>query len=100
MKSACSQIAEFYGVIAIRSTGYCRDNEIIWKTQADTDVSENPDPSGVEENHAGWFFDLPDEKERIVRDLVIRNKKVIAISSSTQTDSPGVAGGETHLMEI
>lgn len=98
--SLLQQIAEFYGVINNFSYRILSDNEIIWKTQADTDVSENPDPSGVEENHAGWFFDLPDEKERIVRDLFIRGKKVIAISSIPQTDSPCVAGGETYLMEI
>lgn len=76
------------------------NNEIAWITETDADTSENPNLSSTEVNHAGWYFDLPDEKERIVRDLVIRGGKVVVISSIPQSSSPCVAGGESYLMEV
>lgn len=84
------------------------DNDIVWKTQDDADTPPvtdpvtvlYPNPSSTEANHAGWYFDLPDVKERIIRDLVIRGGKVIAITSIPQTSSPCIAGGESYLMEV
>ena len=76
------------------------NNDITWETETDSDTSEHPNPSSIVANHAGWYFDLPDEKERIVRDLTIRGGKVVVISSIPQSSSPCVAGGESYLMEM
>jgi type IV pilus assembly protein PilY1 len=49
--------------------------------------------------HAGWYFDLPIEKERIIRNFMIRDGKVIFISSIPK-DSPCAAGGDSILHEM
>jgi len=103
--SLLMQETVFNGVINSVTYRILSDNEAIWKTQDDGDTPpENtilyPNPSSSEDNHAGWYFDLPDEKERIVRDLVIRGGKVILITSIPQSSSPCVAGGESYLMEV
>ncbi|MBU0971417.1 MAG: hypothetical protein KKC20_12265, partial [Proteobacteria bacterium] len=98
----------FSGTINSVTYRILSNNDILWKTQDDPDTAPvtdpvtvlNQNPSSTEANHAGWYFDLPDEKERIVRDLVIRGGKVIAITSIPQTSSPCVAGGESYLMEV
>ena len=82
------------------------DNPIIWSSDPDNDPQPNtytvlqPDPSSTTPNHAGWYFDLPDEKERIVRDLVIRSGRAVVITSIPQSNAPCVAGGESYLMEV
>ena len=97
-----------YWTGTVNSTEYriLTDNTITWATVVDPDTPPNSDtvlydnPSDVETNQVGWYFDLPDSGERIVRDLEIRSGKVVLITSIPQTDSPCVAGGESWLMEI
>ena len=72
------------------------NNTLLWDTIAEATVGPNPNPS----KNVGWYVDLPTSKERIVRDLIIRNGKVIITSAIPQTNSPCMAGGESWLMEI
>ncbi|MCP4369325.1 MAG: hypothetical protein GY797_14600, partial [Deltaproteobacteria bacterium] len=66
------------------------DNQPDWET---FDVSENPKAD------AGWYFDLPISKERVVRELVYRNGILIFITSMPETD-PCSAGGRSIIHEI
>lgn len=67
-----------------------------WSTDVDATVGEKPNPS----QNAGWYFDLPDTKERVVRDIIIRGGTVIAISSVPQSGTACTAGGRSWLMEM
>ena len=49
--------------------------------------------------HAGWYFDLPLNKERVVRDPVYRNGILIIITSRPEND-PCSAGGRSIIHEI
>jgi len=73
------------------------ENPITWVTQDDGDQGVNP--SSTEDNHAGWYLDLPITKERVIRNLAIRDGRVILISSVPK-DSPCAAGGDSILQEI
>jgi type IV pilus assembly protein PilY1 len=65
-------------------------NEPEWELNSDeTELTKN----------AGWYFDLPIEKERIIRNFMIRDGKVIFISSIPK-DSPCAAGGDSILHEM
>ena len=70
-----------------------------YETVADPDGgAEYPDLSNTVPNNAGWYFDFPITKERMVRDLLIRSGKVIFISS-IPTSTACSAGGESILHE-
>jgi Tfp pilus tip-associated adhesin PilY1 len=73
------------------------DNPMIWAT--DADGAEGVNPSATEANHAGWYFDLPITKERVIRNFMIRDGKAIVITSVPK-DSPCEAGGDSMLMEM
>jgi type IV pilus assembly protein PilY1 len=77
------------------------DEEVEYITEADqTDPAfQDPDPSRSEDNEVGWYFDMPDRKERLIRDPLIRSGKVIAITNLPNT-SACIAGGESFLMEM
>jgi len=99
------QKVEFSGVVNGSTYRILTDNEIIWKTEDDGDTPPTGtaiygNPSSTESNHVGWYFDLPEDKERIVRDMVIRGGKVVLITSIPQSSSPCIAGGESYLMEV
>jgi type IV pilus assembly protein PilY1 len=67
------------------------DNIPNWGTADDDTATENPNPKG-EINaiaHAGWYFDLPISKERVVQKAIIRNNIAIVISYSLESDSGG-----------
>jgi type IV pilus assembly protein PilY1 len=49
--------------------------------------------------HAGWYFDLPLDKERVVRDPVYRNGILIIITSRPEND-PCSAGGRSIIHEM
>ena len=49
--------------------------------------------------HAGWYFDLPSEGERIIKDPLIREGRAIVIST-IPTESPCSGGGNSFLYEI
>ncbi|RKY75222.1 hypothetical protein DRQ07_12210, partial [candidate division KSB1 bacterium] len=61
------------------------------------------DPSSISGTgsgkHAGWYFDLPIEGERIIRDFVVRNGVLVIISSIPST-SQCASGGDSFLLEM
>jgi len=80
------------------------DYAINYEVEQDSDIGEHPNPSSdaatlPNPTHAGWYFDLPIRKERIVRDLLIRGGKVILISTIPDASACS-AGGESILMEV
>jgi type IV pilus assembly protein PilY1 len=74
-------------------------NQTVWKTQADNDSGQKPNPSSVELNHAGWYFDLPNTRERVISDITLRDGKAILIAF-TPNEDPCLAGGKSFLMQI
>ena len=72
-------------------------NEPVWITMADGD--QNVNPSDSVDNHAGWYFDFPLTKERVIRNFMIRDGLVIFISSIPK-ESPCAAGGDSILHEM
>ncbi|MEE4113372.1 MAG: PilC/PilY family type IV pilus protein [Desulfobacteraceae bacterium] len=75
------------------------DNPVNYLWEADETGDQRENPSTIEANHVGWYFDLPDTKERVVRDVLIRSGKAIVISSIPNTN-PCAAGGSSWLYEI
>lgn len=75
------------------------DNPVNYLWEADETGDQNANPSTTEANHVGWYFDLPDTKERVIRDVLIRSGKAIVISSIPNTN-PCAAGGSSWLYEI
>ena len=75
------------------------DNPVNYLWEADETNGQEGNPSTTEANHVGWYFDLPDTKERVVRDVLIRSGKAIVISSIPNTNPCG-AGGSSWLYEI
>jgi type IV pilus assembly protein PilY1 len=76
------------------------DNPINYELVPDIDnIGTGPDPSNTSDNNVGWYFDLPERKERAVRDVLLRSQKAIIISSLPNT-SPCSAGGESYLHEM
>jgi Tfp pilus tip-associated adhesin PilY1 len=73
------------------------DNPVNYLWETDTGGEENP--STTEANHVGWYFDLPDTKERVVQDVLIRSGKAIVISNIPNTN-PCAAGGSSWMYEI
>jgi Tfp pilus tip-associated adhesin PilY1 len=73
------------------------DNPVNYLWENDTGGEGNP--STTEANHVGWYFDLPDTKERVVRDVLIRSGRAIVISTIPNTN-PCAAGGSSWLYEI
>ncbi|MDD2605340.1 MAG: PilC/PilY family type IV pilus protein, partial [Desulfobacteraceae bacterium] len=61
--------------------------------------NDTGNPSTTEANHVGWYFDLPDTKERVVRDVLIRSGRAIVISTIPNTN-PCAAGGSSWLYEL
>jgi type IV pilus assembly protein PilY1 len=50
-------------------------------------------------SHLGWYFDLPQVGERIIRDPMIRNGVLVAIGS-TPVQTPCSSGGTSMLYQI
>lgn len=87
-----------------QSSHYLRfvsDNSADW-------VSLNSSTGTVESgSHIGWYFDLPLDKEsdgtldgeRVIKDVIIRNKTLIAITF-TPNDSPCTGGGFSMVHEL
>ena len=66
------------------------DNPVYWKLS-----SASPLPK----SHAGWFIDLPNDGERVIADMAIRDFRVIAISMQPSV-APCSSGGTSfvHLL--
>jgi type IV pilus assembly protein PilY1 len=68
----------------------------IWLTE--NDGSQKPNPSDTAVNHAGYYFDLG-TKERVISDVILRNKLLLAIGFTPDRD-PCNTGGSSMFMEI
>jgi len=66
------------------------DNEPDWETY---ELTDRPIV------HAGWYFDLPLSKERVIRDPVYRDGRLIIISSIPESN-PCSAGGVSIIHEL
>jgi type IV pilus assembly protein PilY1 len=69
-----------------------------WLTQNDPQNGQEPDPSETAVNHAGYYFDLG-PSERVISDVIIRNKLLLAIGFTPNNDRCG-PGGNSMFMEI
>ena len=49
--------------------------------------------------HVGWYFDLPSNGERIIRDMSILNKKLI-FTTTIPSDSPCESGGISNFFAV
>jgi type IV pilus assembly protein PilY1 len=58
-------------------------------------VGTNPDPI----RNVGWYFDLPEGGERVVSDLLLREKKVIVVGYVPK-QTPCGSGGSSIVMEL
>jgi len=74
----------------------------VWVTETDPDdkaaTPQKPNPSSTQDNHVGYYFDL-DTSERVISDVVIRNKLLLAIGFTPNSDRCG-PGGNSMFMEI
>ena len=79
------------------------DYDIVWETVSDINNTPSTDPlddlSDTNDNHAGWYFDLPLSGERGIVDMMIRGGILIAISY-TPTDTPCGYGGDSVIHEM
>ncbi len=102
--SLLEQTQIFFGQDPGGSTTYdlrvLSDNEPSWVTVEDINgTGDDADPSNTVNNHVGWFFDLPISKERVVRNVIVRDAKLIVVSSIPKS-SPCAAGGDSILHEM
>jgi Tfp pilus tip-associated adhesin PilY1 len=74
----------------------------VWVTETDPNdaavTPEKPNPSSGQDNHVGYYFDL-DTSERVISDVIIRNKLLLAIGFTPNNDRCG-PGGNSMFMEI
>jgi Tfp pilus tip-associated adhesin PilY1 len=68
------------------------------KDDPDKDKGQKPNPSDKDINHAGYYFDLG-TGERVISDVIIRNKLLLAIGFTPNNDRCGT-GGKSMFMEI
>ncbi|HID96599.1 MAG TPA: hypothetical protein EYP57_00145 [Thermodesulfobacteriaceae bacterium] len=71
---------------------YCSDG-------LDNDDDGDIDETGECTGHVGWYFDLPFEGERLIKDVVIRDGVLIALSF-TPNSSPCSGGGNSVIHEM
>ncbi len=77
------------------SLGTLSDYDVYWGAECDEDPNQDPNPSYY---YGGWYFDLPIQGERIIKDLVIRDKNVIYLTFTPNT-SPCSGGGNSIITE-
>jgi len=66
----------------------------------DNDGDGEIDEADEQVAHAGWFFDLPISKERVVTNLLIRDNRVIVISFTPTDGSCSGRGGTSVVNEL
>jgi type IV pilus assembly protein PilY1 len=71
------------------------EHEPIWGTQPDSNPTHEADPT----DHVGWYRDLPWEKERVIRQPLLRDY-ILVMDSHVPRQSPCSGGGETWREEI
>ncbi len=76
-----------------------------WKTENDPNANGPNDEPNLQDlsnkvgNHAGWFWDLPEDGERVISDVLLRDGRLIVIAFTPNPDRCS-AGGASFLMEI
>lgn len=73
------------------------NNTPVWETQCDSTSQQSPDPAPY--SNVGWFFKLPISGERIIKDVFIRNNKLIYLTF-TPDASPCSGGGTSMINEV
>jgi type IV pilus assembly protein PilY1 len=103
-----SLLEQKQGVFTVKIGGIDRrlrflsDTKPVWVTETDRDSGtlEQPNPSSTQDNHVGYYFDLDkDTGERVISDVIIRNKLLLAIGFTPNNDRCG-PGGNSMFMEI
>ncbi|MFX0116628.1 MAG: pilus assembly protein [Candidatus Hodarchaeota archaeon] len=87
------QVVDFWGPNPFNASENLRvlsDFEPDWTTFT---LTEKP------KVNAGWFFDLPLSKERVIREITIRDNKLIFVTSIPEND-PCAAGGKSVVHEV
>ncbi len=71
-----------------------------WITMPDANnpTAQKPDPSHSEPNHAGFYLELP-PGERVISDVVIRDRLLLVIGFTPNSDRCG-PGGDSMFMAI
>ncbi|HUT72184.1 MAG TPA: PilC/PilY family type IV pilus protein [Desulfatiglandales bacterium] len=74
-----------------------------WETVDDLDFGEQPNPGSATDPpntvHAGWYFDLPLDGERVASDVLVREGNAIVITF-TPVDEPCGIGGDSIIHEM
>ncbi len=75
-----------------------------WPTVADLDeIGDMDDPSKTEDVNMGWYFDLPDSKERMINDVLIRSGKALFVTNIPAKEggvcSVGAGSSWLHLVD-
>ncbi|MCP4338729.1 MAG: hypothetical protein GY799_07520, partial [Desulfobulbaceae bacterium] len=73
------------------------DNQIDWLEPFETASFVADTTKKVK--HVGWYYDLPANGERVIRDPAIVNYKLI-YTSSTPSDSPCESGGRSQIWSV
>ena len=76
------------------------DAKPVWITTPDSNdaIHQKPDPSGSQANHAGFYLDL-NPGERVISEVVIRDRLILAIGFTPNSDRCG-PGGNSMFMAI
>ncbi|MFO7709230.1 MAG: PilC/PilY family type IV pilus protein [Desulfobacterales bacterium] len=76
------------------------DAKTVWSTMLDPNnpIEQKPDPSDSQANHAGFFLDLK-PGERVISEVVIRDRLILAIGFTPNNDRCG-PGGNSMFMAI
>jgi hypothetical protein len=81
------------------------DNTPDWTVACDATVGQDPDPDPTVYSpkttaaNAGWYFKLPIAGERIIKDVIVRDRKLIYITFTPDT-SPCSGGGNSIIHEV
>ena len=82
------------------------DNEMNWLLPMENDGVLEPDEldlyisdTSKKISHVGWYFDLPENGERAVKDVRIASGKLI-FTTNTPSSSPCVGGGTSQIWAV
>ncbi len=81
----------------LKDLGVLSNNQPVYATEADTDSGENPNPT--DGSNVGWYFNLPLDGERIIKDAIIWDQNAILISFVPETNACS-GGGYSILNEM
>lgn len=74
----------------------------VWNTRADRDAAGTPnfpDLADIGTSHAGWYYDLPLDGERIISDVLLRDGRLTVICFTPDRDRCS-DGGSSFLMDL